>query len=47
VRLGETRTHSETLSEAQRAREVGGAHGHMGPHTMLTLNTECLEGEGH
>ena len=46
-RLGETRTHTETLSEAQRAREVGGAHGHMGPHTMQALSTECLEGEGH
>ena len=43
-RLGLT---PETLSEAQRAREVGGAHGHMGPHTMLALSTECLEGEGH
>ena len=45
--LGDSLRSPETLSEAQRAREVGGAHGHMGPHTMLALSTECLEGEGH
>ena len=39
---GETRTHSETRSEAQRAREVGGAHGHMGPHTMQALRAHCI-----
>jgi len=47
TRRDSARTHSETLSEAQRTREVGGAHGHMGPHTMQALSTECLEGEGH
>ena len=38
-------------SEARQARVRGrererpkvlGAHGHMGPHTMLALSTECL-----
>jgi len=28
--------------EKERPREVGGAHGHMGPHMMHALSTQCL-----